>query len=168
MVLSRKWSGTTFTILTITTFHSFETSYSTFISFPCSLSSMYCLNDTCWVFTLEFYRILYSSCFIVTFFILGSHLFYSVVTKSSSSPLFVSQIKYKIGNILTKTTALRVNLDLDGTPITSRTHTDPSHSQTTRLLTSSLSLVVPVTRASSLDVKTDLLTFFFSLHILLW
>jgi hypothetical protein len=121
MVLSRKWSGTTFTILTITTFHSFETSYSAFISFPCSLSSMYCLNDTCWVFTLEFYRMLHSSCFIVTFFILGSHLFYSVVTKSSSSPLFVSQIKSKIGNILTKTVVLRVNLILDWSPIISRT-----------------------------------------------
>ncbi len=36
------------------------------------------------------------------------------------------------------------NLNIDGTPITSRTHTLPSHSQTSRLLTSSLSLGVPV------------------------
>jgi hypothetical protein len=35
-------------------------------------------------------------------------------------------------------------LNLDGAPITSRTHTHPSHSQTSRVLTSSLSLGVPV------------------------
>ncbi len=44
-----------------TMFHSFETPYSTFNSFPCSLSSMFCLSGTCWVFTLQFYRSLYSS-----------------------------------------------------------------------------------------------------------
>jgi hypothetical protein len=33
-----------------------------------------------------------------------------------------------------------VNLNLDGTPITSKSHTHPSHSQTSLLLTSSLSL----------------------------
>ena len=40
--------------------------------------------------------------------------------------------------------ALRINLNLDGTPIASKSHTHPSHSQTSRLLTSSLSLGVPV------------------------
>ena len=49
---------------------------------------------------------------------------------------------------LTKTVTLRVNLNIDGTPITSKTHTHPSHSQTSRLLTSSLSLDVPVPRAT--------------------
>jgi hypothetical protein len=49
---------------------------------------------------------------------------------------------------LTKVAALRMNLNIDGTPITSRTHTHPSHSQTSRLLTSSLSLGVPVPRAT--------------------
>jgi hypothetical protein len=39
-------------------------------------------------------------------------------------------------------------LYIDGAPITSRTHTHPSHSQTSRLLTSSLSLGVPVPRAT--------------------
>jgi hypothetical protein len=29
---------------------------------------------------------------------------------------------------------LRINLNIDGTPITSRTHTHPSHFQTSRLL----------------------------------
>jgi hypothetical protein len=38
------------------------------------------------------------------------------------------------GNILVKTVVLRVNLNLDGSPITSRTHTHPSHSQTSHLL----------------------------------
>jgi hypothetical protein len=58
--------------------------------------------------------------------------------------VFTSQIKTKVGSTLTKDAALRVNLNIDGTPITSRTHTHPSHSKTSRLLTSSLSLGVPV------------------------
>jgi hypothetical protein len=48
--------------------------------------------------------------------------------------------------VSTKTASVRVNLNIDGAPITSRTHTHPSHSQTSRLLTSSLSLGVPVPR----------------------
>ncbi len=36
--------------------------------------------------------------------------------------------------------------DLDGAPIASKSHTHPSHSQTSRLLTSSLSLGVSVPR----------------------
>ncbi len=38
--------------------------------------------------------------------------------------------------------------NIDGAPITSRTHTHSSHSQTSRLLTSSLSLGVPVPRTT--------------------
>ena len=49
-------------------------------------------------------------------------------------------------NIIAKASALRVNLNLDGAPIASSSHTHPSHSQTSRLLTSSLSLGVPVPR----------------------
>jgi hypothetical protein len=37
-----------------------------------------------------------------------------------------------------KALALRVTLNLDGTPIISKSHTHPSHSRTSRLLTSSL------------------------------
>lgn len=54
--------------------------------------------------------------------------------------VFSSQIKAKVGSALAKAAALRVNLNIDGALITSRTHTHPSHSQTSRLLTSSLSL----------------------------
>ena len=43
-----------------------------------------------------------------------------------------------------KAVALRINLNIDGAPLASRSHTHPSHSQTSRLLTSSLSLGVPV------------------------
>ena len=57
-----------------------------------------------------------------------------------------SQLQAKVGSTLAKAAALRVNLNIDGAPITSRTHTHPSHSQTSRLLTSSLSLGVPVPR----------------------
>ncbi len=52
----------------------------------------------------------------------------------------------KVGSTLAKTVVLRVKLNLWGEPITSRTHTHPSHSQTSRLLTSSLFLGVPVPR----------------------
>jgi hypothetical protein len=45
-----------------------------------------------------------------------------------------------------KTAVLRINLNLDGAPIACKSHTHPSHSQTSRLLTSSLSLCVPVPR----------------------
>ena len=47
-----------------------------------------------------------------------------------------------------KSTALRINLNIDGTPIISRTHTHPSHSETSHLLTSSLSLGIPVPRST--------------------
>ena len=59
---------------------------------------------------------------------------------------FSSLLKSRVGNIIAKSSALRVNLNLDGTPIASSSHTHPSHSQTSRLLTSSLSLGVPVPR----------------------
>ena len=60
--------------------------------------------------------------------------------------VFLAQLRIKVGRTLAKTAALRVNLNIDGVSITSRTHTHPSHSQTSRLLTSSLSLGVPVPR----------------------
>ncbi len=59
-----------------------------------------------------------------------------------------TNLKVKVGITLTKDVSLRINLNMDGTPITLRTHTHPSHSQTSRLLTSSLSLGVPVPRAT--------------------
>ncbi len=59
---------------------------------------------------------------------------------------FSSMLKSRVGNILAKVAALRINLNLDGTPITSKSHNHPSHSQTSRLLTSSLSLGVSVPR----------------------
>jgi hypothetical protein len=60
--------------------------------------------------------------------------------------VFSSGLKRKVGLSLAKTAAFRINLNLDGTPIASKSHTHPSHSQTSRLLTSSLSLGVPVPR----------------------
>ncbi len=47
---------------------------------------------------------------------------------------FSSQFKTKVGNILAETAPWRVNLNLDDTPqIASKSHTHPSHSQTSRL-----------------------------------
>ena len=59
---------------------------------------------------------------------------------------FLQQLKSKVGLALVKAAALCVVLNLDGAPIASKSHTHPSHSQTSRLLTSSLSLGVPVPR----------------------
>jgi hypothetical protein len=59
---------------------------------------------------------------------------------------FSSMLKSRVSSILTKVAALRINLNLDGVPIASKSHTHPSHSQTSCLLTSSLSLGVPVPR----------------------
>jgi hypothetical protein len=61
---------------------------------------------------------------------------------------FSSQLKSKCGSILAKAAALRITLNIDGAPIVSQTHTHPSHSQTSRLLTSLLFLGVPVPRAT--------------------
>ena len=51
---------------------------------------------------------------------------------------FLTQLKSKVGLALAKAAALRINLNLDGAPIGSKSHTHPSHSQTSRLLTSYL------------------------------
>jgi hypothetical protein len=61
---------------------------------------------------------------------------------------FSSQLISRVDLSLVKTTVLRITLNLDGSPITSKSHTHPSHSQTSRLLTSSLSLGVPVPRST--------------------
>ena len=55
-------------------------------------------------------------------------------------------LKSRVVLALAKAAALRITLNLDGAPIISKSHTHPSHSQTSRLLTSSLSLGVPVPR----------------------
>jgi hypothetical protein len=61
---------------------------------------------------------------------------------------FSSQLKSKCGNILGKDSTLRIMLNIDDGPVVSRSHTHPSHSEfeseNSRLLTSSLSLGVPV------------------------
>ena len=54
--------------------------------------------------------------------------------------VFSSPFKFKVDHILTKATALWINLNIAGTPITSRSHTHPSHTQNSRLLTSFVSI----------------------------
>jgi hypothetical protein len=63
---------------------------------------------------------------------------------------FSAQLKSKVGLALAKSAALRITLNLDGAPIISKSRTHPSHSQTSRLLTSSLSLGIPVPRPNGL------------------
>ena len=62
--------------------------------------------------------------------------------------VFSSQFKSKVGNILSKAEALWITLNIDDTPLSSRSHTHPSHSQTSRLLTSSMFLGVTVSRVT--------------------
>jgi hypothetical protein len=57
-------------------------------------------------------------------------------------------MKSECGNILTEAVTLRIILNIDGVPVASRSHNHPSHSETSHLLTSSLSLGVPVTEPS--------------------
>ena len=83
--------------------------------------------------------------------------------------VFSSQLKSKVGNILVNTETLRNTLNINGTPIPSRSHTHPSHTQNSRLLSSSLSLDVPVVRATQCirDVQINpstVLTFSLLLH----
>ena len=54
---------------------------------------------------------------------------------------FSSMLKSRVSLILAKVAVLRINLNPDGTPITSKSHTHPSHSETSRLLTSSRMIV---------------------------
>jgi hypothetical protein len=61
---------------------------------------------------------------------------------------FSAQLKSKVGLALAKAAVLRITLNLDGAPITSKSHTHPSHSQNSRLLTSSLCLGISVPRAT--------------------
>jgi hypothetical protein len=62
---------------------------------------------------------------------------------------FSTTLKEKVGSTLTKAESLRITLNIDGEPITLRTHTHQSHSQTSRLLTSSLSSGVPIPQTTS-------------------
>jgi hypothetical protein len=59
---------------------------------------------------------------------------------------FSSILKSKCDNILVKSATLRINLNLDGSSITSKSHAHPSHSQTSRLLMINL---VSISRCSS-------------------
>ena len=78
---------------------------------------------------------------------------------------FSSQFKSKVGHILAKAADLHINLNIDGAPIVSRSHTHPSHSQTSRLLTSSLSLGVPVPHTTQcIRIDPSALAFSLSLH----
>jgi hypothetical protein len=48
---------------------------------------------------------------------------------------FTQQLKSRVVLVLAKAAALRITFNLDGATITSKSHTHPSHSQTSRLLT---------------------------------
>jgi hypothetical protein len=78
-------------------------------------------------------------------FILFKH---NLECSTTAGAAFSDQLNSKVGLALAKVAALRITLNLDGSPIISKSHTHPSPSQTFRLLTSSLSLGIPVPRAT--------------------
>jgi hypothetical protein len=81
---------------------------------------------------------------VVTLFLsLAFAFFYSAENKLHNTSRLNSEI-INNNKTLAKDAALRINLNIDGAPIASRSHTHPSHTQNSRLLTSSLSLGVPV------------------------
>ncbi len=59
-----------------------------------------------------------------------------------------TQLKSRVVLTLAKSATLRIMLNIGGTPITSKSHSHPSHSPTSRLLNSSLSFGVPVPRTT--------------------
>ena len=73
---------------------------------------------------------------------------------------FSSQLKSQVGHILAKAAALHSNLNIDGTPITSRSHTHPSHTQNSHPSTSSLSLGVTGPRSTQCIRDTQIHQFY--------
>ena len=82
-----------------------------------------------------------------------ARVMWQMIKQKLITPFVDLNIKYFDLSIENKQTSLNI----DGTPISSESHTSPSHSQTSRLLTSSLSLGVPVPRV-------NLLVYSLSLH----
>ena len=56
---------------------------------------------------------------------------------------FYNGIKSKVGLVLAKAAALRITLNLDGTPIPSRAYTHTSHNTNSRLISTALSHHIP-------------------------
>ena len=57
---------------------------------------------------------------------------------------FYNGLKSKVGLVLAKAAALRINLNLDGVPIPSRAYTHPTHRPNTRLISTALSHHIPL------------------------
>jgi hypothetical protein len=77
--------------------------------------------------------------------------------------VFSSHLKSKVGNILAKAAGLWITLNIDDVSVSSRSQTHPSHSQTSRLLTSSMSLG-PCHPVYTMRVDPSLLAFSLSSH----
>ena len=84
----------------------------------------------------------------------------SLCTLRSDRFLLLQEFIFTIQPVPLPSFGVWINLNIDGVPIDSRSHTHPSHSQTSRLSTSSLSLGVPVLRATDPSV----LSFGLTLH----
>jgi hypothetical protein len=67
-----------------------------------------------------------------------------VTSSTSTTRCSLSTLEQRLTIFSLKWWGRRITLIIDGAPLVSRSHTHPSHSQTSHLLTSSLSLGVPV------------------------
>jgi hypothetical protein len=72
----------------------------------------------------------------------------TVDSSTTAARLSMPSSKAKLVWLLLRRQLYVLRLIFDGAPITSKSHTHPSHSQTSRLLTSSLSLGISVPRAT--------------------
>ena len=108
---------------------------------PVIASTSGCLHsEFAKLFSFYFYKLIGK---LTAFLQLQDFSFHNPTVASSTTTarvVFSSHLKSKVDNILVKVVGLRVTLNIDGSPIASRSHTHPSHSQTSRLLTSSLIL----------------------------
>jgi hypothetical protein len=124
-----------------------QTFHFIFISFADEMKLFHFTNFSNEMQSLKFFKKKFSSMFYITVAFASSiHNKQQCFPWCSTCAAFSPILKAKCGNILVKAAALRINLNLDGATITSKSHTHPSYSQTSRLLTSSLSLGVPVPR----------------------
>jgi hypothetical protein len=80
----------------------------------------------------------------------GGYFYIAFMSVHFRRAAFAQQLKSRVVPALTKAAVatIRITLNLDGTTFTSESHTHPSHSETSRFLTSSLSLRVPVPRGT--------------------
>ena len=79
---------------------------------------------------------------------------------------FYSLLKSKVGNILAKSTDLRINLNIDGASIASHTHTSPTEVETRRDVCDSGTEGTRDIETTIFDPASDFLNFLYLVYLL--